>query len=85
MSAKVSTKTMLTLVAAVATFGAAALAPTSASAFSRTQSFATSQTVKGPTVHPSRWCAIGVVWPGCHSPNAIFVRPGNPGNAVFAH
>jgi hypothetical protein len=81
MSAKVSTKTMFTL-AAVGTFVAAALAPTSASAFGRAQSFATSQAAKGPTVQPNRWSG----WcRGCVRPNAIFVRPGNPGNAVFAH
>jgi hypothetical protein len=82
MSAKVSTKAMLTL-AAVATLGAAVLAPTSASAWNRAQSFA--QVVKGPTVQPNRWvgwCARG---PACHRPNAIFVRPGNSGNAVFAN
>jgi hypothetical protein len=84
MSAKVSTKTMLTLVAAVA-FGAAGFAPASASAFSGARSFATSPAVKGPTVQPNRWvgwCARG---PACFPPNAIFVRPRNPGNAVFAH
>jgi hypothetical protein len=84
MSAKVSTKTMLAL-AAVATFVAAALAPTSASAFSRAQSFATSQAVKGPTVQPNRWAGRCARGPACVRPNAIFVRPGNPGNAVFAH
>ena len=84
MSVRVSTKTMFTL-AVVATFGAAALAPTSASAWSRAQSFATFQAVKGPAVQPNRWvgwCARG---PACHPPNAIFVRPGNLGNAVFAN
>jgi hypothetical protein len=84
MAPKLSTRTMLTF-AAVATFVAAALAPTSASAFSRAQSFTTSQAAKGPTIQANRrvgWCARG---PACFPPNAIFVRPGNPGNAVFIH
>jgi hypothetical protein len=82
MSAEVSAKTMLIL-AAVATFAAAAFAPTSASAWSRAQSFA--QVVKGPAVQPNRWVGWCFRGPACHPPNAIFVRPGNLGNAVFAN
>jgi hypothetical protein len=82
MSVKVSTKTLI--LAAVATLGAAALAPASAFAMSRAASsmHVMSQALKGRSVDPNwyRWCHSG-----CPHPNAIFVRPGNPGNAVFAN
>jgi len=82
MSAKLSTKTMLTL-AAAATFGAAALAPTSASALSRASMQMMSQMVKGRSDDQKSPGYCG--YPPCPRPNPTFVRPGNRANAVFGN
>jgi hypothetical protein len=81
MSAKVSTKTILTL-AAVAAFGAAALAPSSASAFSRAPS-SMHMMVKARS-DDQKWSGY-CGYPPCPHPNPIFVRPGNRASTVFGN
>jgi hypothetical protein len=72
--------------AAVATLGAAGLAPTSASAFGRTHSSMRMMSVERPIIHPNdRFGFCGD--PRCRNLRAersIFVWPRNPGNAAFA-
>ena len=81
MSAKLSTKTMLTL-AAVATLGAAALSPTSASAMSRSSmNMMSKMVVKSDDLKSPGYCG----YPPCPRPHPVFVRSGNRANAGFGN